>query len=423
MTQPHTVHSFSTLPPTSTPSLPPTHLCKLHPPLRQDIIIQLSEQQQKPQYPPPHPPTHTHPPYTHTHPATSLHYLVNTHQVIIKITQLCQQPPPPPHTHTQSTALTNTQPAPHTSDSPPFANHPVTQPSLTSKSIYNHPTHCKPSPSEHIPSHHRYHPILSTPITAPTLHPHRPLHTHTRSTDLTNTQPAPHTHTLTHPHSPTIQWPNHLPPLSKYSHPTHCTPSPSEHIPSHHHYHPILSTPITAPTLHPHRPLHTHTIHWPNHHPASTTHTLWLNPIPNHPVTQPPLTIKSKYSHPTHCTPSPSENIPSHHPNHPTLSTIPWFNHIVNQLSQHDTQSALPHPANTLIPPHSPTGLDISGNYSLPTFFRNFTFFNIEYIEGLVQNCSLFIANALEILHSCTKPSTFDLEDNVAQIHLPGWQF
>ena len=248
-------------------------------------------------------------------------------------------------------------------------------------------------------------------------------YTHTRSTDLTNTQPAPHTHTLTHPHSPTIQWPNHLPPLSKYSHPTHCTPSPSEHIPSHHHYHPILSTPITAPTLHPHRPLHTHTIHWPSHHPASTTHTLWLNPIPNHPVTQPPLTIKSKYSHPTHCTPSPSENIPSHHPNHPTLSTIPWFSHIVNQLSQHGTQSALPHPANTLIPPHSPTGLDISGNYSLPTFFRNFTFFNIEYIDGLVQNCSLSIANALDILHSCTKPSIFDLEDNVAQTHLPGWQF
>ena len=208
------------------------------------------------------PHTHTHPPYTHTHPATSLHYSVNTYQVIINIIQLCQQPPPPPppththtHTHTQSTALTNTQPAPHTSDSPPFppiqwrnhlspvsqytiiqliANpvpvntyqviiiiiqfcqhpslppssiptapythtihwpnqhpastthiwltpiptHPVTQPSLTSKSIYNHPTHCKPSPSEHIPSHHHYHPILSTPITAPILHPHRPLHTH-----------------------------------------------------------------------------------------------------------------------------------------------------------------------------------------------------------------------------------------------------
>ena len=67
-----------------------------------------------------HTPTPTHP-YTHTHPATSLHYSVNTYQVIINIIQLCQQPPhPPPHTHTQSTALTNTQPAPHTSDSPPF---------------------------------------------------------------------------------------------------------------------------------------------------------------------------------------------------------------------------------------------------------------------------------------------------------------
>ena len=70
VTQPHTVHSFSTLPPTPTPSLPPIHQCELHPPLSQDIIIQLSEQQHKPQYPatahtdPPPPPTHTH---THTH--------------------------------------------------------------------------------------------------------------------------------------------------------------------------------------------------------------------------------------------------------------------------------------------------------------------------------------------------------------------
>ena len=184
MTQPHTVHSFSTLPPTPTASLPPIHQCELHPPLSQDIIIQLNEQQHEPQYPPTaprHPPTHTP-----------------------------IQPPKPPLL------------------------------------------------GEHIPSYHQYNPTTSTP-------PHT--HTHTQSTDLTNTQPAPHTH--------------------------------------------------------------------------------WLNPIPNHPVTQPPLTIKSKYSHPTHCTPSPSENIQSPHPNHPTLSTIPtihWFNHIVNQLNQHDTQSASPLP-------------------------------------------------------------------------------
>ena len=379
-------------------------------------------------YSTPYTPPHPHPPlHTHTHPATSLHYSVNTYQVIINIIQLCQQhpppPPPPPSTHTHTIHCANQHPASTTHIwLTPIPNHPVTQPSLTSKSIYNHPTHCKPSLSEHIPSHHHYHPILSTPITAPTLHPHCPLHT--RSTDLTNTQPAPHTHTLTHPHSPTIQWPNHLPPLSKYSHPTHCTPSPSET------YQVIINiiqfcqqSPPPPPPPHHHHHHHTHTIHWPNQHPASTTHTLWLNPIPNHPVTQPPLTIKSKYSRPTHCTPSPSENIPSHHPNHPTLSTIPWFNHIVNNLVSTTPSQHHPHPANTLIPPHSPTGLDISGNYSLPTFFWNFTFFNIEYIDDLVQNCSLSIANALEILHSCTKPSIFDLEDNVAQIHLPGWQF
>ena len=144
-------------------------------------------------------------------------------------------------------------------------------------------------------------------------------------------------------------------------------------------------------------------------------------------MTQPPLTIKSKYSHSTHCTPRPSENTQSHHPNHPTLVnkspqstdlTTSSTNLVSTTPSQHH-----PHPANTLIPPHSSTGLDISGNHSLPTFFRNFTFFNIDYIDGLVQNCSLSIVNALEILHSCTKPSVFDLEDNVAQIHLPGWQF
>ena len=28
------------------------------------------------------------------------------------------------------------------------------------------------------------------------------------------------------------------------------------------------------------------------------------------------------------------------------------------------------------------------------------------YIDGLVQDCSISIANALELLQSCTKPST-----------------
>ena len=113
-------------------------------------------------------------------------------------------PPPHTHTHTHTIHCANQHPASTTHIwLTPIPTHPVTQPSLTSKSIYNHPTHCKPSPSEHIPSHHHYHPILSTPITAPILHPHRPLHTHTRSTDLTNTQPAPHTHSDSPP------FPNH----------------------------------------------------------------------------------------------------------------------------------------------------------------------------------------------------------------------
>ena len=31
--------------------------------------------------------------------------------------------------------------------------------------------------------------------------------------------------------------------------------------------------------------------------------------------------------------------------------------------------------------------------------------YNVSYIDGLVQDCSISIANALEILQSCTKPS------------------
>ena len=40
-----------------------------------------------------------------------------------------------------------------------------------------------------------------------------------------------------------------------------------------------------------------------------------------------------------------------------------------------------------------------------------------------MQDCSISIANALEILQSYTKPSMYDLEENFAQIQLPGWQF
>ena len=312
MTQPHTVHSFSTLPHTPTPSLPPTYLCKLHPPLSQDIIIAPVSPYSAPiPPPPPPPPTHTHthtpiPPYTHpsSHKPSLLGEHIPSHHQYHPTLSTIPPPPPPPHTHTIHCA--NQHPASTTHIwLTPIPNHPVTQPSLTSKSIYNHPTHCKPSPSEHIPSHH--------------------------------------------------------------------------------HYHPILSTPITAPTLHPHRPLHTHTIHWPNQHPASTTHTLWLTPIPQ--PSSDPITshhyqniVIQLIAHPasvnTYQVIIQIIQLCQQSPDLTTSST----NLVSTTPSQHH-----PHPANTLIPPHSPTGLDISGNYSLPTFFRNFTFFNIEYINGLVQ--------------------------------------
>ena len=38
--------------------------------------------------------------------------------------------------------------------------------------------------------------------------------------------------------------------------------------------------------------------------------------------------------------------------------------------------------------------------------------FHRKYIDGLVQSCIISIANALEILQSCTKPATYD-RDNI----------
>ena len=58
-------------------------------------------------------------------------------------------------------------------------------------------------------------------------------------------------------------------------------------------------------------------------------------------------------------------------------------------------------------------GLDISGNFHLP-IFTNFVFFNIDHIDGFVQDCSISIANTLEILQSCIKPSIYDLKENFA---------
>ena len=67
-------------------------------------------------------------------------------------------------------------------------------------------------------------------------------------------------------------------------------------------------------------------------------------------------------------------------------------------------------------------GLDIR-KFSLARFPKFSHFFNTDYIDGLVHDCSISIAKALEILQSCTKPSIYDLEDNFAQIHLSDWQF
>ena len=54
--------------------------------------------------------------------------------------------------------------------------------------------------------------------------------------------------------------------------------------------------------------------------------------------------------------------------------------------------------------------------------YKIWHFFDTDYINGWVQDCSISIANTLEIMQSCTKPSMYDLEENV-QIHLLGWQF
>ena len=50
-------------------------------------------------------------------------------------------------------------------------------------------------------------------------------------------------------------------------------------------------------------------------------------------------------------------------------------------------------------------------------------FFNTDYINGIVCDCIIYIANVLEILQSDTKPLIYDLEENFAQIHLADWQF
>ena len=48
-------------------------------------------------------------------------------------------------------------------------------------------------------------------------------------------------------------------------------------------------------------------------------------------------------------------------------------------------------------------GLNITKICHLPGF-QNFAFFKINYINGLVQDCSNSIANAMELLQPCIKP-------------------
>ena len=273
-----------------------------------------------------------------------------------------------------------------------------------------------PTPTPSLPSTHqrKLHPPLSQDIIQLSQQQHKPQYPPTAHTD-TPPPPTTHTHTHTHPatQSSTTQWTHTKSSSISSNSVNNVNPAPVNIIVIIQFcQHPSLPPPPT-PTP------YTHMIHWPNQHPTSTTHTHTLT----HPHS-PPSSDPTTYHHYQNMTVIQLIAHPA------PVKTYQVIIQII-QLCQQSPQSTdlttpsqhHPHPANTLIQPHSPTGLDISGNYSLPTFFRNFTFFNIDYIDGLVQNCSFSIANALEILHSCTKPSIFDLEDNVAQIHLPGWQF
>ena len=71
---------------------------------------------------------------------------------------------------------------------------------------------------------------------------------------------------------------------------------------------------------------------------------------------------------------------------------------------------------------HLSAGLNISVNFHLPDF-PNFAFVNTDYIKGLVWDCSISIANRLEILKSCpiSLIHVYDLEEIFSEIHLPRW--
>ena len=64
----------------------------------------------------------------------------------------------------------------------------------------------------------------------------------------------------------------------------------------------------------------------------------------------------------------------------------------------------------------------ISRNFYLPDL-QNFAFFNSDYINGSVQDCSNSSVLAMELLQYCAKPSIYDFEENFAKIELPKWNF
>ena len=61
--------------------------------------------------------------------------------------------------------------------------------------------------------------------------------------------------------------------------------------------------------------------------------------------------------------------------------------------------------------------------FSLAWLIKFQIFFNTDYNDGLAQDSSISIANAMEIMKSCTKPSIYDLEENFTQTHFPDWLY
>ena len=58
-------------------------------------------------------------------------------------------------------------------------------------------------------------------------------------------------------------------------------------------------------------------------------------------------------------------------------------------------------------------------SHGLLVIFESVWQFLLAYNDGLVQDCSISIANALEILQSCTKPSIWC--NNIADHHSTSW--